>query len=1164
MSLLYNKTKSTRTTVMLALAGFLFFSVAQCLSAAEITELQKLRTVVSVLNGGDITGLNLEWQTGDLSNACTFFGIFCTDGGNIEAMFTQAFFSLTSDNQIFAPSEIDYTKFPSLRQMIIRNRQMTGDFNLKLPSGLVTFRLLGDLSTSQTGGYTMVGALPENLFSSMNFLSELEIAYFPKLTGAFPSYSTLTTLTIFSVAHVGMTGPFPAIPMTNGRQIAVLDTQMSGTLPEEYCIALNSFYSEVDPNYLLIAENEHLTDLPNCVKTCTSSPIYSLCTIKLNNVCDVGQPLASDVTIDVGLTGALAGACVLGNDNPCTISRDNELCLDCTGNVDSGFTYDLCGVCNKATDTTRNACLDCLGIPFGTARYDICGVCEGSANTCYDCFGVPAGSAQYDICGVCEGHGASCDCAGVTGGTSVLDACGVCDGNNACYDCLGIPYGSTEYDVCGVCAGSGNTCDDCSGEPGGTKVYDACDVCGGDGSQCDCLGVHLGFTVLDACDVCGGDGSSCADCLGVPNGPAVYDVCDVCNGSDMVAPCENPPDDNSMVQEVERTSTLVFVAIIGVLTLLCLITMIVFAFSMKRKRTEPMQPKAHFDNSGPGGRSLQKSAMLFILSLALAPTPGECLLPQTTQFLESIAEHTNALSVYPEWFIGTNIRQFCSVSMPDLSCSEQDIDEVALTRPLIGSYGPSETQFVSLLPLASRISIKNSPQLQFSLSGIEHAALLKKLEIIDSGLYGTIPSTIGLCSSMTSLALSNTKLIGTLPVQTGQLTLLRNLTVSRSELSSISSVAFGNLNGVSYLDFRSNVIAEPIPNSIGQMENLVELRLANNEFNSAIPSTFCDLAQLKVLDLSANKLNSASVSPFGGGVCPLQGSLEILKLDRNLYGPRLPNLSGYSKLKHIGLSHNSFSSDFNGVDGFYYGETGALPLVVLVNNNEFRELRAFASQPFFGECNFTSNFLCTDSTGIDSLYFASQCDLGLRTRDCLPGLCGDVSCHDCLGRPHGTSVYDVCDVCAGSGTTCFDCNGVPNGPAVYDACHVCNGDDSSCADCSGVPNGSKYYDACDVCDGDGSSCADCAGVAFGLSVYDACDVCNGRGHTCLDCLGVFNGTSKFDECGVCNGDGLSCADPLIIDYLTNHGSFTLFVFLAVLLALLVVVAGVLLYLICSL
>ena len=1143
----------------------LFVELSVALSAQEIAELQKIRSTVSLLNGGDITGMTAEWQTGDLSNACTFFGIFCTPNGNIDGMFTQAFFQLSGNNQIFAPSLIDYTKFFTLRDLVIENRQMTGDFNFKLPSTLRSFYLRGDLSTSSTGGYTMVGTLPTNMFLSTTLLEQLEISTFPKLSGSFPSTISLTALRLFTLGDVAISGAFPDMPSPSIRQITIVGTELGPSLPSSYCKVQTTFASDVDPNILSVAKNPKLVSLPSCVQTCAFSPINNPCAIKLNNVCDIGQNSADDDLIEPGVFGALQDFCSLGNDNPCTLSRDNDDCLDCTGNVDSGHTYDLCGVCNKPSDSSRNSCLDCLGIPFGTNQYDICGVCMGDADTCFDCFGVAGGSARLDICGVCGGHGASCDCAGVTGGTSVLDDCGVCDGDNACYDCLGVPHGTTEYDLCGVCAGSSDTCSDCSGVPAGTKVYDNCDVCGGTGADCDCAGVYLGFSVLDACDICGGDDSTCKDCMGVPNGPAVYDVCDVCNGSDMEGGCENPSDDNALVQAAERTSTFVFIVIIGVLSLICIVTAVVVVLSLRRRTAAPVAPmepaKQQFVNDrARGGTVGFNKFTLLVVALLMTLTPVHCVLPETTQFLESIAAHTNAMSVYPEWFIGSNVRQQCSASMVDLTCVGHDIGEVHLTRSLTGFYGLAEEQFVSFLPLATKISVKNSPSLIFTLDGIGNSPLLRTLEVSSSGLTGTIPTDIENCAALTSLVISDTKVGGTLPVEVGELTLLRNLTISRSELTSIATVPFGNLNALTYLDLHANKILESLPSSIGSIENLVELHLSANGFLFIIPAEYRELANLKVLDVAENFLSLANAGLFSGAVGPLQSSLEVLLLDHNGFGPELPNLTGYSKLVHIGLSHNSFSRDFSGLDGFYYGETGAIALVVLANHNRFTALNSFVNQPFYGECNFTFNRLCTDTVAIASQYFTLQCDLGLRPHDCAPAPCGDTSCHDCLGRPNGPSTYDACDVCGGSGTTCLDCNGVPNGPSTYDACHVCGGDGSSCVDCSGVPNGDDVYDACDVCDGDDSSCADCAGVPLGASTYDACDVCNGRGRTCLDCMGVLNGTSKFDECGVCNGDGLSCADPLIADYLTNRGSFTAFVLLAILLMVLVVIAGVLIYL----
>lgn len=1162
----------------------LFLRCALCLSPGEVAELQHIRSIVSSLNAGDLTGMKLPWRTGDLSDGCSLPGITCA-GSRVISVVTIEIFIGGSDNQIFNAALVDYRNFPFLSKLTINHEQMVGDFNLKIPN-LGVLRLDGSQSTSGSGGFSMQGTLPHSVFALSPFLEELSIFNFPKLTGTFPSVSALSNLLELGMQNTGMTGPFPNVPFANTpKSIVFIDTLLSGVLPSSYCKALTAT-PDNNGTGVGFAFNPNLVGLPSCFKTCLSTPINTHCEIVLNNICDIGSTLSDDVSIDSGISGVESDNCLTSADNPCTIGRDNELCLDCTGNPNSGFTYDNCGLCNKVGDPARNACVDCLGVPFGTNIYDICDVCMGNANTCFDCHGVAAGSAVYDICGICQGDGSTCDCAGVTGGTSVVDNCGVCDGNNACEDCFGIPFGSNRYDLCDVCDGNSNTCYDCSGVPAGTKTYDLCGTCGGDGSECDCNGVRLGFDVLDQCDVCGGDGSTCKDCAGVPNGPAVYDVCDVCNGNDTVGRCENPPDDNSAIQAVERTSTSVFIIIIGALALICVITVIVLILTMRKERKQINEDiKQQFiqhnqqhqlafvgDNAdqrgGGGGAPVRAHTNFFllasVLALALTPTPGNCVLPQTTQFLQKIAQHSNLIDVYPEWFVGANVRPFCVSGMIGLTCVGQDIAEVSLDRNLEGIFDPLDQQFISLLPVATRVRIVDSPLLKFQLDGIGQSLLLKELDLENTGLRGTMPTDIALCQSMTSLVISRTDLEGALPNELGELTLLQNLTISHTKIDSINLVDYGNLNAVTYMDFRSNLINQLLPPQIGTMLFLRELHLANNAFAGTMPSEYQALAFLKTLNLASNMLVDANVGLFDGTFGIFSVSLEVLMLDRNSFGPRLPQLNFFPRLKHLGLSHNAFSQDYNGANGFYYGETGAILLVMLANDNAFNQLNSFVGQPFYGECNFTNNNLCTDTLAIPNIYFTSQCDLGLKPHDCAPDACGDETCRDCTGTPNGMATYDVCDVCAGSATTCSDCAGVPNGPSVYDACHVCNGDGSTCADCAGIPNGSSFYDGCDICNGDDSSCADCAGVPFGSSTYDVCNVCNGRGHTCLDCAGVLLGTSTFDECGVCNGDGLSCADPIIADYLTHQGSFTLFVFLAILLAVLVILAGVLIYLIYNL
>lgn len=754
----------------------------------------------------------------------------------------------------------------------------------------------------------------------------------------------------------------------------------------------------------------------------------------------------------------------------------------------------------------RAANEDCLGVPNGTNIYDICGVCMGDASTCKDCLGIAGGTTDYDRCGVCGGDDSTRDCTGTAGGEAVLDRCGVCNGDDACFDCAGVPFGSEQPDACGICFGHGD---------------------------------------------------SCRDCAGVPNGPHRLDACGVCDGTDNSFPCENPPPaDNSFVASVNGRQAFVLTVVVGIFAIVCFVTFAVFAY-MAKTRASPLVVRGNVSSS--------KTVALLVLALAV---PTHAVLPQTTQFLTMMATHTNARLVYPEWFDATgSVKSSCQIGMAGLTCQGSDILSVSLSRSaLIGLLQPADRLF-DQLPLARDISIRNVVNFRFTLEGIGNMTLLRGLRLRNTGVYGTIPSAIGECSALQSLNVVRGSLIGSLPSALGRLVNLRDFVVAKTKLSSISAVAYDNLLGVERLALAGNEIAGTIPQRIALMNSLLDLDLSNNRLSGTIPVGFRDTL-LTSLNLASNELSGADDpnTAFQYGGTPLSTSLQTLILDNNNLGPELPNLTVFSKLRHLGLSRNQFSrpafeTDFLGTRGFYIPNTFAHLLYLDVSYNQFRTLDPLIAQdqPFVGVCNFTHNFLC-DNTPIPAVYQTANCDLGLLSNGCSAN-CADRTCFDCRGT-RGSATYDACGVCGGDGTTCLDCNYVPNGLATYDQCGVCNGQDESCMDCSGVPRGTRQYDVCDVCDGDGSTCVDCAGVVGGSSAYDHCDVCNGGNATCTDCTGALDGSATFDECGVCRGDGRSCADPLTMDYIRQQGAFGWFVFLAILLAALVVLAATSGWLVC--
>jgi hypothetical protein len=163
---------------------------------------------------------------------------------------------------------------------------------------------------------------------------------------------------------------------------------------------------------------------------------------------------------------------------------------------------------------------------------------------------------------------------------------------------------------------------------------------------------------------------------------------------------------------------------------------------------------------------------------------------------------------------------------------------------------------------------------------------------------------------------------------------------------------------------------------------------------------------------------------------------------------------------------------------------------------------------------------------------SGDCEYPLENHDCSGNCNVEV---DCAGTCGGSSVDDVCGVCAGimiDPEECpeclegeiLDCYGlcVINGSeALDDECGVCNGDNSSCTGCmddtacnysstATISGDCEYplenYD----CSGNCNVEVDCAGTCGGSLVDDNCGACGGDNSSCTDCNGVVNGSAIYD------------------------------------------------------
>ncbi|KAA3467768.1 receptor-like protein 12 [Gossypium australe] len=136
-----------------------------------------------------------------------------------------------------------------------------------------------------------------------------------------------------------------------------------------------------------------------------------------------------------------------------------------------------------------------------------------------------------------------------------------------------------------------------------------------------------------------------------------------------------------------------------------------------------------------------------------------------------------------------------------------------------------------------------------------------------------------------------------LPDSIGNLRSLEILDLGRSHLKGPIPASFGNLTQLEYLDLSYNNFSGPIPCSF--------LDLSENNLVGSLPSKVSGLSQLGILRLHHNFLSGRVPS----WLVTLPSLVEVRFNNNKLNGNfGLDKLSELSKLEHLSLSYNAFSS----------------------------------------------------------------------------------------------------------------------------------------------------------------------------------------------------------------------------------------------------------------
>lgn len=195
---------------------------------------------------------------------------------------------------------------------------------------------------------------------------------------------------------------------------------------------------------------------------------------------------------------------------------------------------------------------------------------------------------------------------------------------------------------------------------------------------------------------------------------------------------------------------------------------------------------------------------------------------------------------------------------------------------------------------ASHLSQKFS--LDSFFTALTKLSSLKRLSLVNLGLWGTLPAKISRFGGLEVLNISSNKIHGSIPQSIAKFKNMKSLVLSDNLLNG-SVPDLKGLSVLEELDLSDNKLGPSFP-SLGN--NIAKLVLSNNSMRSQVPQELRKLNLLKIMDLSSNKL----VGPMPPFLFSLP-SLQYINLARNQLSGALPASVSCSKsLSFVDISNN--------------------------------------------------------------------------------------------------------------------------------------------------------------------------------------------------------------------------------------------------------------------
>ncbi|KAL7109177.1 hypothetical protein ACP275_06G158800 [Erythranthe tilingii] len=209
---------------------------------------------------------------------------------------------------------------------------------------------------------------------------------------------------------------------------------------------------------------------------------------------------------------------------------------------------------------------------------------------------------------------------------------------------------------------------------------------------------------------------------------------------------------------------------------------------------------------------------------------------------------------------------------------------------------------LKLISMAQNNFVENMP------SGIGNLSSLVNLIMSGNLLHGPVPTSIFNISSLQVVSFWNNSLSGNLPVDLcshNTLPKLRILFLGYNKFDGEIPSSLGQCSQLEWIDLSDNGFVGNVPGGIGNLSSLVNLYMTDNLLRGPIPISIFNISSLEVVSFWNNSLSgNLPVDLCNHNALP---KFRILYLAYNKFdGEISSSLGQYSQLEWISFSNNGF------------------------------------------------------------------------------------------------------------------------------------------------------------------------------------------------------------------------------------------------------------------